>query len=101
MNYFVVNIFQLALRTQFNIDRIVQIIGTRLRDETAPLVPYLESRAVAGCMAQDLVRTLETATDSQVSARFFATNQYLDLPLAPWLATWIKKGSQITKKFQL
>ncbi|KAE9536877.1 hypothetical protein AGLY_006939 [Aphis glycines] len=83
----------LALRTQFNLDRIVQIIGTRLRDETAPLVPYLESRAVAGCMAQDLVRTLETASDSQVSARFFATNQYLDLPLAPWLATWIKKGA--------
>ncbi|XP_060850420.1 uncharacterized protein LOC132929240 [Rhopalosiphum padi] len=83
----------LALRTQFNLDRIVQIIGTRLRDETAPLVPYLESRAVAGCMPHDLVRTLEIATDSQVSARFFATNQYLDLPLAPWLAAWIKKGA--------
>ncbi|XP_060876833.1 uncharacterized protein LOC132949778 [Metopolophium dirhodum] len=83
----------LALRTQFNLDRIVQIIGTRLRDETAPLVPYLESRAVAGCMPQDLVRTLETVTDSHVSARFFATHQYLDLQLAPWLATWIKKGA--------
>jgi len=90
----------LALRTQFNLDRIVQIIGTRLRDETAPLVPYLESRAVAGCMPQDLVRTLETVTDSQVSARFFATRQYLDIHLAPWLATWIKKGSYINlKKF--
>ncbi|XP_001948631.1 uncharacterized protein LOC100159755 isoform X2 [Acyrthosiphon pisum] len=83
----------LALRTQFNLDRIVQIIGTRLRDETAPLVTYLESRAVAGCMPQDLVRTLETVTDSQVSARFFATHQYLDISLAPWLATWIKKGA--------
>lgn len=83
----------LALRTQFSLDHIVQIIGTRLRDETASLVPYLESRAVAGCMPQDLVRTLETVTDSQVSARFFATHQYLDLPLAPWLATWIKKGA--------
>ncbi|CAI6361899.1 unnamed protein product [Macrosiphum euphorbiae] len=83
----------LALRTQFNLDRIVQTIGTRLRDETAPLVPYLESRAVAGCMPQDLVRTLETVTDLQVSARFFATHQCLDLNLAPWLATWIKKGA--------
>jgi len=83
----------LALRAQFHLDRIVQTIGTRLRDETASLVPYLESRAAAGCMPQDLVRTLETVTDSQVSARFFATHQYLDLPLAPWLATWIKKGN--------
>ncbi|KAL5235099.1 hypothetical protein ACI65C_002509 [Semiaphis heraclei] len=83
----------LALRTQFYVDRIVKTIGTRLRDESAPLVPYLESRAVAGCTPQDLVRTLETVTDSQVSARFFATHQYLDLPLAPWLATWIKKGA--------
>jgi len=83
----------LALRTQFNIERIAQNIGTRLRDETAPLVHYLESRAGAGCMPQDLVKTLETVTDSQVSARFFATHQNLDLPLAPWLATWIKKGN--------
>jgi len=52
----------------------------------------LESRAVAGCMPQDLVRTLETVTDSLVSARFFATHQNLDLPIAPWLASWIKKG---------
>lgn len=85
----------MALRTQFSIEHIVQTIGTRFRDETAPLVPYLESRAVAGCMAQDLVRTLETATDSKITARFFATYQNLELPLAPWLATWIKKGSHI------
>jgi len=85
----------LALRTQFNLDRIVQVIGTRLRDEMAPLVPYLESRAVAGCMPQDLVRTLETVTDSQVSARFFATHQHMKINLGPWLAAWINKGSYI------
>jgi hypothetical protein len=48
---------------------------------------------MAGCMPQDLVKTLETATDSQVSARFFSTHQNLDMPLAPWLASWIQKGS--------
>lgn len=74
-------------------DHIIKTIGTCLHDETAPLIPYLESRAVAGCMPQDLVRTLETATDSLVSARFFATHQNLGMPIAPWLASWIKKGS--------
>lgn len=88
----------MALRIPFNIDRIIRNIGTRLRDETAPLVSYLESRAVAGCMAQDIVRTLETATDSLVSARFFATHQNLDMPLAPWLAGWIKKGNFYSPK---
>jgi len=85
--------FQLALRIPFNVDHIVKTIGTCLRDETASLIPYLESRAVAGCMPQDLVRTLETVTDSLVSARFFATHQNLDIPIAPWLASWIKKGN--------
>lgn len=83
----------MALQIPFNIDHINRTVGTRLRDETASLVPYLESRAIAGCMPQDLVRTLETVTESSVSARFFATRQDLDTPIAPWLASWIKKGS--------
>lgn len=81
------------MRIPFSADRITKTIGTRLRDETAPLVSYLESRAVAGCMPQDLVRTLETATDSLVSARFFATHSDMDIPLATWLASWIQKGN--------
>jgi len=85
--------FQLALRIPFDIKRLINTVGTRLRDDTASLIPYLESRAAAGCMPQDLVRTLETVTDSLVSARFFATRQNLDMPIAPWLASWIKKGS--------
>ncbi|XP_050422573.1 uncharacterized protein LOC126834585 [Adelges cooleyi] len=83
----------LALRIPFSTDRVVRTISTRLRNETGPLVSYLESRSVAGCMAEDLVRTLETATDSLVSARFFATNPIMDVPLATWLAGWIKKGA--------
>ncbi|VVC40866.1 Hypothetical protein CINCED_3A008762 [Cinara cedri] len=83
----------LALRIPFNIDRIVQTIGTHLRKETAPLIQYLESRAVAGCTADDLVRTLETVTDSLVSARFFATHQNSGTSIEPWLANWIKKGA--------
>lgn len=83
----------MALRIPFNVDRITETIGTRLHDETAPLIAYLESRAKAGCMPQDLVRTLETVTDSSICARFFATRQNLDFPIAPWLAGWIKKGN--------
>lgn len=48
---------------------------------------------MAGCMPQDLVRTLEIATDSLVSARFFATHENMDVPLILWLASWIKKGN--------
>lgn len=90
----------MALRIPFSLERITKTIGTRLRDETAPLIAYLESRAIAGCMPQDLVRTLETATDSSVSARFFATPQNLDSPIAPWLAEWIKKGNLLLFKFK-
>lgn len=83
----------MALRIPFNIDHVVKTIGTRLRNQSAPLIPYLESRSVAGCMAQDLVRTLETVTDSLVSARFFATPPHLDIPIAEWLVSWMKKGN--------
>lgn len=83
----------MALRIPFYKDNIDKIIGTSICDEPASLIPYLESRANVGCMPQDLVRILETVSESLVSARFFATPQNLDLPIAPWLAGWIKKGT--------
>lgn len=87
----------MALRIPFSIDHILKAIGTRLRNQTAPLIPYLESRAVAGCTAQDLVRTLETVSDSLVIARFFATPPHLDVPIAEWLVSWMKKGIYINQ----
>lgn len=96
VNYY----FQLALRIPFNSERVIQTIGTRYRDDDAPLVRYLESRAVDGCIPEDLVRTLETVSDSLVTARFFATRDDLDYPIAPWLADWIKKGTYINSKQQ-
>ncbi|XP_050524931.1 uncharacterized protein LOC126896308 [Daktulosphaira vitifoliae] len=83
----------LALRIPFNTEQILKTVGTRLRNENAPLISYLESRSVAGCTADDLVRTLETVTNSLISARFFPTYANIDVPLATWLASWIQKGA--------
>lgn len=87
----------MALRIPFNIDRIIKTIGTRMRKDSAPLIQYLESRAVAGCTADDLVKTLETVSDSLVTARFFATRENLDTSIEQWLANWIKKGISINQ----
>lgn len=72
----------MALNTPFSLDKVKKGVGTRLRQESAPLPQYLQSRSVAGATHQDIIRGVDTASEGWLFARFFhmyPERRYLNL----------------------
>ena len=71
-------------------------MNTRIPESLAScttLAQYLLSRSVAGMNAQELISNIETASDNQVTGRFFPFYPPRDVNLTPWLANWMRKGA--------
>jgi len=83
---------QLACNIPFSLDRVKEVVNTRLRAETAPLPEYLFSRSVAGATHVDIVRGLELASEGSLYGRFFCMYPDRVVSLTQWLAYWMKKG---------
>ncbi|XP_048124227.1 uncharacterized protein LOC125310650 isoform X1 [Alosa alosa] len=88
----VVDVLQ-ALGTTVAAELVDGCVRTRLRRNESPLPDYLHSRSEAGATHQQLIAGAEQASDGMVLGRFFSLHPQRKLRLAPWLASWIRRGA--------
>lgn len=72
---------------------VCSTIQVNLRKEKASVADYLESRAVAGTTAEDLLCGVEHLTKGEIRGRFFATWPPRKVQLLTWLSYWMKQGA--------
>lgn len=86
----VLNALRFPLPTR---DKIQEVINTRLRANSSPLVDYLLSRSVAGTTHCDLISGIHKLSNGQIYARFFPMYPERVVNLYKWLAFWIENGA--------
>lgn len=86
----VLNALRFPLPTR---EKIQEVINTRLRANSSPLVDYLLSRSVAGTTHCDLISGIHKLSNGQIYARFFPMYPERVVNLYKWLAFWIENGA--------
>lgn len=73
--------------------KVLEKAPVNLRDTSAPVAPYLFSRAKAGTTAEVLIKCVESVTNGAIRGRFFDFHPQRDVHLLKWLGEWMKKDA--------
>lgn len=76
-----------------SIDKIKEVMNTRLRRTESPLTDYLLSRSTAGTTHEDIIDCLDKISNGTIYARFFHMYPERVVNLYTWLGFWIKNGA--------